>query len=682
MTKQQKGILGAIAVIAIIVLIVVLATPREEPAVEEPVVEDPVVEDPVVEDPVVEDPVEPVEPDIVEMVFKESPLLTEMVDRGDIPPVAERLPVEPKVIQVVDRIGVYGGTFRHFNVGGPGWELFGLTEASRMFRGDGNFVDIKPSIARDYELSEDFRKLTIFLREGLRWSDGELFTADDILFAHEHVNLNTDIRPGGLTGWREGMQIRKIDDLTVEITLQRSHPNLLRDLSRLYGQQPWFFMPEHFMRRFHGEFGDAAQLDAWVEAAGVEHWSKLPIWGADWHSYMHSLSPEEERMPTLDPFIVVEADTERRLGKRNPYFWMVDPEGNQLPYIDYFESLMVTDGEVLEGKTIAGEMDFRAGTLANHSLYLDHAERANFRVLIHPELFASAPGAIQFNMTYEKDPFLGELFRNPKFRQAISLSINRDEINEAIFFGMAEPAQATVLPVSRWYREERSRAFVEFDPDRANQMLDELGLDQRDADGFRLRPDGQRLSIMFEVPGHSPVDDLLVEQWRDVGLEFLYHIRGDEIFGRASDNDVQMWRWMLDKMTDVMFPFDRHAGGFFVPVFWAPGWNVEGVWATNWARWFHTDGAEGSEPPAEYKELIEAWETSITTLSAEERDEMVHKILDFQAENLNIIGLVRLPPRSVVVHNRLQNVPDEEYAFIWDLIGMFPYYPAQWFIEE
>jgi len=615
--------------------------------------------------------------------YQQAPVLEEKVLEGELPFVEERLPEDPLETEPVDEIGEYGGTLELATVGEPG----GTPDFMAFFRAESDIATVRPNIVKDYELSEDAKEIKLYLREGLRWSDGEPFTTADIEFMWDDILFNEELYPSPPGDFRGETQVEVINDYEVILKMETPHPGVVRDLAREWGVMGRAFAPAHALKEFHIDYGDEEQIEQWVEEAdGVDEWYELEVWEIEWGNYDEVQTPRDEFLPLLDPFVPVEMTTEYAVFERNPYFWAVDTEGNQLPYIDEIFVQGVTDDEVQEGMIIAGDVDYAEGDFVNYPMYVDHAEQEGYEVYLYEDLRGSYM-AFQFNQTYDGDEYLGELFQKPEFRRAMSLALDREEMNEILFLGQGEPRQASLTPASDFYNEEYTQSYAEYDPERAGEILDELGLDERDSEGYRLRPDGERLEIthVSVFDGSTDVDlfELANEYWREVGVDVSLDLRGGEAFAQAADNEIQLWSWLLDKGTDVFVPYTEVGMGFYAPLIWETGWNVESVWATEWARWYQTDGEQGEEPPAEMQELIDTYTEIRHTMPHEEEKlaELVDKIMSYQAENLNQIGTVGLTPAPRIVSNRLKNVPEHGYAG-WDAFFCYPYRRDQWFISE
>jgi peptide/nickel transport system substrate-binding protein len=361
--------------------------------------------------------------------------------------------------------------------------------------------------------------------------------------------------------------------------------------------------------------------------------------------------------------------------ERNPYFWMVDPEGNQLPYVDEMTQDRIADIEMYNAKIVAGEVDF-AGfntNIQNYSAYQDAAEKGGYRIL----LWKSAKGGevwYQVNLA-ANDPVKREVFQDDRFRQALSLAINRDEINDVIYFGRATPRQMTVLPTSRYFKQEYADAFADYDPDRANELLDEMGL-QWDADEVnRLQPDGQPLIINWslyesETP-KGPITELVKEYWAAVGVEINYKSVARQLLNtQIHSNEYEMVSWHGDAVSDVLLATTQSDK-------WLVGGNWSNGWAWMWKLWATSGGEDGEEPPQWFKDL---WDTK-REFERSYDAELIHQVLRNQAERCLTIGTVGNAPHPLIVNNKLRNVVEEGF-FTWDSLFGVPYYAEQWFFEQ
>lgn len=363
---------------------------------------------------------------------------------------------------------------------------------------------------------------------------------------------------------------------------------------------------------------------------------------------------------------------------RNPYYWKVDTEGNQLPYIDEVIVELVSDVEVYTARALSGQVDLAQWntSLDNYPLYMEYAEDAGMRVLLYDTAWPSMVRFI-FNM-HHKDPIMHQLLGDDRFRKVLSLALNREEINEMVFFGMAEPMQPVILPVGgRFWNEELAKRYTEYNPDEANRLLDELGLDRRGSDGFRLRPDGEPLVIQISFwpgeggPQKRSITELAKAHWEAVGIKI--DVRELErsylqVLRQASDFDLTLWHtgFMSDPLV-ILNPWH------LVPTTWESG-------APLWTEWYNTDGESGEEPPQSVKRLFELWDIMQTSIAEDEVTQEGRELIRIYIENLFSIGTVGLAPWPILVRENLRNIP-EHGLLGWDWAYLSRYQPEQFYLE-
>lgn len=615
---------------------------------------------------------------VLAQTYSEAPMLAERVTQGELPSVDERLPANPLVVTPIEEVGQYGGTAHTATQRPDNWgeDMMLMSLFNGIVQPHPETGELEPHFAHQIDVSEDFSTYTIYFREGVRWSDGEPFTTEDIIFWYEDVLLNEDLTPVIPTQWShddEVAQVEALDDYTIKVTFAGPKPFFLEGIVHNFGSA--MLTPKHYLQQFHPTYVDEAELNRLVQEAGHENWFQLFNARA-----LRAINvPQVVDLPTVNSYVLVEKTAERRVYERNPYYWKVDTEGNQLPYIDRIESRIVANREIMNGLIISGEVDF-AGfdtEIRNYPLYRRFEEQNNYRVLLWHS-GNSSDVVYQLNLTHN-DEVLREIFQDVRFRRALSLAINREEISEEIYFGQAEPAQYTVLPISRYYQPEYEQAYTEYNLEEAQALLAEMGL-ERDAAGRWLRPDNRQpitFTIEFfdsETP-KSPNVELVAEFWNELGLDVSARaISGELQAQRATGNLMDVSLWHGDKATDILFPIEAH---FFVPtrVVWAS------VWATEWTRWFVTDGQEGIEPPDDIKELRGWWEEALVSPNQERIDELNNNILASQAENLWVIGTIGNAPHPVIARNTLGNVPEFGY-WVWDLLWTAAWHPEQIFFRE
>ncbi len=421
---------------------------------------------------------------------------------------------------------------------------------------------------------------------------------------------------------------------------------------------PWISFggtPAHYMRQFHKKYNPDVEAEATKE--GFDSWvayygARKNSWGGQ---YAHL-------KPSLCPWLVKEVKPTHNLYVRNPYYWGVDPAGNQLPYFDEVLEQIVTDKETYNLKIVAGEADYAAfhTKIKDLPLFQAGAEKANYEVRLYKSIRGSDE-SFSFNRTC-KDEVLAALFRDPRWSQAMSYAINREEIREVVFLGTGEARQAAPNPEVSFYDPEWATFCAEYNPEKANQLLDELGLDQRDSEGWRLRPDGKRLAILIEYTSNidSPIEDVLplvVDYWQAVGVKVDYKaIERELLFTRGSTNELQVGVWHTDRTNETRLFIPQVAK--LIPDY-IGGENP----ATNeWTRWHLTQGKEGIEPPPEWKEHFVDIDTWHKTTDEAEYRRLGKKIIDFEIkEQLRVIGTVGFSAWPVIVKNDIHNIPKEGY---------------------
>lgn len=607
--------------------------------------------------------------------FNEAPMLAELIREGKLPPVEERLPEEPRVIEPLEEIGQYGGTVNLVDFGNPlGWALANW-KAERLFKVLPDLQTIVPNVAKGYEYSEDYKKCTMFLREGMRWSDGHPFTADDFVFWYEDVLLNEDLTPA-IPAWAkpggEVFRVRKVDDYKVEFSFSTPYPMFIYHLTRDNGEAlTWgCYLPKHYLQQFHIKHNP--QADEVAKEKGFLSWYDA---FAEVANTRHSLN--SVGTPTIEPWVITQATTEYAILERNPYYWKIDTEGNQLPYIDKIKVLAAGDRELWNLKAVSGEVDFGliSTNLKDYTLLRENEGKGNYTVNLWKQTWGNAV-VFKLNHTH-KDPVMREIINDVRFKRALSLAINREEINQLLFLGLGVPRQATVLPESRYFEEEFATAYAQYDPQMANQLLDEMGLKWDDGHQWRLRPDGESLSLVaeFNPSAEAPEGDtweLVKNYWEKIGIKVALKPATSELLSTKRDaNELEVTSGHLDRCTDILFTLDPR---WFVPI------STQSTYGPLWYTWYSTGGKSGEEPPAEIKKLYEWFETMQTTIDEEERTMAGREILRSQAENLWITGTVGLIPQPCLVSNKLHNVPQVGYSG-YDVYWENMYEPVQFFMR-
>lgn len=597
--------------------------------------------------------------------FGEAPELAALVASGSLPPVGERLPANPPVVVGLEEtLGKYGGNVLTNLWDLPLWWLVSrqIAHADLIRQQGGNSGVFEADMAESWSTNEDASVWTFTLRDGLKWSDGMPFTTADIEFWYQNVLLNKDLvaavppylSPGGTVA-----ELEVVDNRTFRMKFAQPHPLYLLGVTQGTGMDvsvafdDWSIQPAHYMAQFLPALADADELKARIAAAGVATWSELYRMETD----PNTASAGRPYMWAWTPDGPIGADG-RWTFSRNPYYYKVDAAGNQLPYIDTWSTKKVTDAETLLLNTISGEFDLQTIFLRGDSLpsVRDAIDKGAPLQII--QNLNGKTGEVSLFMNYTvDDPVLRELFSDVRFRQAASIAIDREEVSEARFRGFSQPGQASFPPTDVLvYNEEWFTAFTEYDPDGANALLDEMGLSERDADGFRLGPDGKRVSIIldYRAGNHVQAVQLIPGYMKDVGLEVQLKESAGALFTElTTSNSVQWAAYSFQPSfynTQTLVP-----GG-------TAGANANRPFGVEWSRWYYSDGAQGEEPPADMKKVMELVDQSETAGSIEERVKLVTEAGNLHMKNLWAIGIAGMDLRPHIANEDLRNIPPSPYG--------------------
>jgi len=599
--------------------------------------------------------------------YHEASELADLVKAGKLPPVAERLPENPLVVDTVESIGQYGGVWRRGFLGPGDFNNYHRIVYDALVRYSPDGTKVEPKLASSVEPSADYATWTVKLRKGAKWSDGSPFTSDDIMFWYTDVLLNKDLTPA-LPTWmknRDGstVTVERVDAITVRWVYKEPTTTFLMELANKDSGDKQFavFLPAAYLKQFHAKYADKAQLDQMVADAKFKTWVELFI------SRAHP--PDNPARPSMAAWVPVSRVTDQVfILRRNPYYVGVDKAGNQLPYIDRVQFKYFADVQALNLAAIAGQLDQqeRHINLLNYPVLKEHEKDGKYRVILWPG-FGGADADVTFNQTYAKDPDLGRLFQMRDFRIAMSYAINRNEIKESAFLGLGEARQPVAAPWHPYYPGDvYAKKFTEYRPDEANRLLDRIGLDRKDGDGFRLFPGtSRRVTIELSVvPVFGPWPDiaqLIAKNWERVGIRTLVQVRERALhFQLRQSNDLQAEIWNQDT---AGFPFTG------VPKY-DPRSLLYGTITTGplWKLWYDSGGKDGVEPPAEAKRLVELIDRG-KTAKPDQQVKIAQEIFKLWVDNLFEIGTVGLTPLDqgvAVVSTRLHNVP-QTLAKDWPL---------------
>ncbi|MCC5844353.1 MAG: ABC transporter substrate-binding protein [Verrucomicrobia bacterium] len=598
--------------------------------------------------------------------FSQAPEWEQREREGTLPPLSERLPADPPVIEPYAETGRYGGSVRT-----AGWLEYYFNPLEFPLRMCPEGATTRYSLVKEVEASDNLTTYTLRLREGIRWSDGHPHTADDYLFWFEHVYMNRELTPVRYSPFYDNTRMRAPDPHTLEIVFEEPNAYFMQQLAH---PSPQFRMPlpAHYAKTYHPDFADGEEIKRRTRDLGLMSWTSL--FDAAVIRGVHGNRVFD--LPVLRAYRLERVHGRNFYYRRNPYYWKIDPAGQQLPYI---REIARTDGitrEMAVAQAASGALTLSATFFRSSDIpfLLENEVRGKYRTLIWKN-YLGADTLLALNQTHP-DPGIREIIGDVRFRRALSLAIDRDEINDIFYFGQAVPRQMFVAPMSKFYEADVARnAYVDFDPEEARRLLNEMGLVDSDGDGFRNRPDGSRLNLIVETTGEEETMELVLEQWREVGLNLF--LRPSTLMlmrQRGQGNQLQMIAWYGDRVGDTLFPADPR---YFVPTVLSGEAATWGLWAV----WFQTGGAEGIEPPDEAKELMAWWMEMRSSPDRDRRIELGRKIMRSQAENLWTIGTVGFSPKPVVVSNRLRNVPEQGY-WGWDTKLILPYHSETFFLES
>ena len=597
--------------------------------------------------------------------FSEAPMLTDLVKQGKLPPVEKRLPEDPLVVIPFEEIGQYGGTLRgeaHLGMGDKtGW--WRMSHEPLVYW-DVTHKKIHPNIARAWKVSDNGKTFTFYLRKGLKWSDGQPFTADDIMFYYEDVLLNKELTPtfpSWLVMKGKPVTVEKVDDYTVRFKFQDPYGYFVARVAE--GQD--LYAPKHYLKQFHPKYTAKEKLEELAKKEGFTYWYQLYAQKADW-----ALNPE---LPEMSAFKTTNLLTSNyHIAERNPYYFKIDPAGNQLPYIDRVRRELVSNIELIVMKIMAGEIDFQLRHIwslyDNYPLFMENRTKGDYRIIKYIGSITST-GAIYINQNV-KDPVLRSLFQNKMFRRALSLGINRNDINQLVLAGLGDVGQGLLSKLHSAYVESVDKAYTEYDPVKANRILDSLGLTKRDKDGYRLRPDGKTLTITIDASTHhTPSIDimhLVTRYWKDLGIKAEVKVMERSLF-------------------ETRHPANEHEMHTFTTSFGADGYSGDRSpntrWCPLWYNWLNTGGKTGEEPPKEVKRLWQLMnEEFFSTTSDAKRIAILKEAMRLHADNLWIIGTAGVTWMMGIARNNLRNVPDA--GFTWHPASPGVFRPEQFFCKK
>lgn len=585
--------------------------------------------------------------------FKQAPMLDKLVQDKKIEPVDQRLPEKPEVIKPFDHIGTYGGVIRSAMRGNADYHaILRFVGNQSLARWAPDFNSVVPNLAESWTVNADATEYVFKLRKGARWSDGTPFTADDVLFSMNDLAGNKQFftnAPDFFVVKDKIAEVTKIDDYTVKFKFAGPYVTFPEQLSAPLGQYPTMYQKK-YCSQFHPKYNSG--VDALVKEARASDWMALMrVKCGDIEVASRWGNPSR---PTLDPWIIKEpygGSATRVVLERNPYFWQVDTEGKQLPYIDRLQFSVISEVETIVLAAVNGQLDFQHRHIApiqNKPLLAENAAKGGYTLMSLASINANSVG-IYLNQSTKKEK-LRRLIRNKDFRIALSLGMDRKEVNDIVYMGQGQVWQTAPLKESKWYIEKFATQYTQYDPKQANEILDRLGLTKRDSDGYRLYPDGGRVSmdciIAIQLAQQVDAMDLIRKQWAKIGIEMVMQVTERSLnFDRANSNEYDI-------------SVDSAPGGMDATQSPRPYITVHGEsrQSVQWFKWYASNGKQGEEPSPSMKKRLDLYEQWRAAKSTAEADKLYKEILNIAADEMEVLGVVRPPKDNAIRRSTLRNV--------------------------
>lgn len=603
------------------------------------------------------------------MEFSQAPDL----DKAGLPPVEERLPENPLVQQTFGDVGMYGGIMRTSSINvEQDWHLRHLNSANLIEMPASSGWDAvssvfgvprQPGIFEEFGMNEDGTVFSGTIRKGLKWSDGTPVTTEDVRFRIEDIFMNEELYPAPpnfMTWGNKETIFTVVDEYTFTFTFGEPYGGFIeREIGSWPATYNRMLVPAHYMKQFHLDYGDEEKIFENMQAdefTNMDEWpayfnDKVGIFGCDYVGL-----DNDTIFPVLDPWVCVEDLGNGNFRyERNPYFYMVDQEGNQLPYIDEVKRTYVTDAEMLNMAIIAGDVDVSCMTISieDYPLYKEHEAEGGYAALPlsawqdQIEIFA-------FNM-YHADEALRPVYGDVRFRRAMSLALDRKTMNETMFLGLGRPAQVAPRPASAFYEEGMEESYAEYDLDGAKALLDEMGMIDVDGDGWRERPDGEPFEMMYEyfviTQASITGSEFAKRYWEEIGVKVeVKQVDVGYWWGSlqpTNEQEATCW-WLGGSGANMTTPW------FLVPSMITPEWYdyttlkdtaTEEEWAEILAK-----------TPEWQQEMQDLRLELLAATKEEDRVRLGTRIWQLQAEYLPCIGVATDTKTPMIVNDGFGNV--------------------------
>lgn len=575
--------------------------------------------------------------------YQEAPTLAEQVKAGKLPPVEKRLPANPMVVQPEEKTGIYGGTWHMVMLKQDRNFMFRTLGYEGLVRWDSQWTRVIPNLAQSIDVNDAVTEYTFHLRQGLRWSDGEPFNADDIMFWYDAVFMNKELTPAPapyLVINGKPVVVEKKDNYTVVFRFAAPYGIFLQRLASPPAMTITNYA-RHYYTQFHKDYNP--NIADMIAKEGVKTWTEVFLKKAPPFTTFNLYW----QAPTLNPWMLTSdfyGDANVLKATRNPYYWKIDTDFNQLPYIDNVEFAVVKDSAAMTDTAVKGLVDMQ-----NRQLGIAITDPGNMKQggyhLFNTVASDSNAVVISLNMNHT-DPVKRTIFQNRDFRIGLSYAINRSKISKA------EPYQVAPVPESPLYNEQLAKQYTGYDVSKANAYLDKAGYTKRDTDGFRLGPDGNRIAFKIVRPDSlAPAAAALMQvqgDWKAVGIEItVQDMPRPDAEATYARNQFDATVWSGDGGFDVILE----------PRYYFP-YSNSSLYALLWAKWYYSpQDPTAEEPPAVIKQQMQLYNQIQATADVDKQIALMKQILDIAADQFYVIGLYHPATGYGVIRNNFRNVP-------------------------
>jgi peptide/nickel transport system substrate-binding protein len=589
-----------------------------------------------------------------ELVNSQAPELKELVDKGELPPLKERLPKPDDIfIEEADEIGVYGGTWDLVWRGIDDKWWAGAIAAEGLFHFGPDGKTIYPNVAKDYKVNEDSTVYTIYLREGLKWSDGVPMTSKDITFYYNEMLVKEtfgkslyqcyySVDPE--TGVKSKAEVSAIDDLTVQVKFNDSAPLFIKSM---IVDNRWFFAPSHFYEKILPGSVGLVEAERIAKEKGFSDVKGL----GKWYGYYYWVWDDR---PTLRPWVAAsDPNGEVFVMKRNPYYWKTDANGNQLPYIDdiKFKRVNTQDQYVIEA--IAGNIDMQRFNMNDFTMLKENESTGKYNLKLYQHTGWASTG-IQLNQAV-KDEKYREVFTDIRFREALSIAVDRRYVSEIVSSGFTEALQLAPPVGFPGYDEEWSKKWIEYNPEKANSLLEDMGM-KVDDDGFRTFSDGSKFTLSIDTADTSSSGarflELLKKYYEEAGIRTDIKVMDFSLWNEKKyGNDLMAAAGTTTEETmrslDILLRPDS-----LIPI------RPIMIWSSAFGDYVSTGGERGVKPEGEIADIVELWDKIKGSKTEDEARVYADQILEIHKNNIFMIGYTSQAPEIFLVKKTLRNLPD------------------------